>query len=56
MDIISIIKKKCLKEELTDDEMTFFIKCVVDGSIDQCQIGKPFDLIIYTFSLIIILI
>jgi thymidine phosphorylase len=46
MDIISIIKKKCQKEELTKDEMTFFIKCIVNGSIDQCQIGKSLVLII----------
>jgi len=40
MSIISIIKKKCQKNELTDDEIKFFVKCTVDGCIDQCQIGK----------------
>ncbi|XP_060872238.1 thymidine phosphorylase-like [Metopolophium dirhodum] len=39
MSIISIIKKKCQKNELTDDEIKFFVKCTVDGCIDQCQIG-----------------
>ncbi|XP_015376418.1 PREDICTED: pyrimidine-nucleoside phosphorylase-like [Diuraphis noxia] len=39
MSIISIIKKKCQKNELTNDEIKFFVKCTVDGCIDQCQIG-----------------
>ncbi|XP_060849257.1 thymidine phosphorylase-like isoform X1 [Rhopalosiphum padi] len=39
MSIIAIIKKKCQKKELTDDEIKFFVKSTVDGCIDQCQIG-----------------
>jgi len=40
MSIIAIIKKKCQKKELTDDDIKFFVKSTVDGCIDQCQIGK----------------
>lgn len=40
MKIVSIINKKSKKQELTDDELNFFVKCSVDGCIDQCQIGK----------------
>ncbi|VVC39760.1 Pyrimidine-nucleoside phosphorylase, conserved site,Glycosyl transferase family 3, N-terminal [Cinara cedri] len=39
MNIITIIKNKCKKQELTNDELNFFVKCTVDGCIDQYQIG-----------------
>lgn len=40
MNVVTIIAKKCRKEELTDDEMKYFVQRTVDGCIDQCQIGK----------------
>ncbi|XP_050434287.1 thymidine phosphorylase-like [Adelges cooleyi] len=39
MNILSIIRKKSLKQELTEEEMKYFVKCVTNKNIDQCQIG-----------------
>ncbi|XP_050544156.1 thymidine phosphorylase-like [Daktulosphaira vitifoliae] len=39
MNIVSIIKKKALKQELTEEEIKYFVDCVVKNAIDQCQIG-----------------
>jgi len=40
MNIVTIIAKKSRKEELTDDEMKYFVQRIADGYIDQCQIGE----------------
>lgn len=47
MDISSIITKKCKKQELTDDEYDYFTKRIVDGRIDQCQIGKRVSYVLF---------